>query len=114
MGQLHPSGLERLLGQLICAACDLDAAKAMANNWEMKNASHTRLETASWKAAVLTSLGLRCWNSSAVLRVSANEALGCVSMDPMDTALTLSLVFLRPLLKYWTPVVMSKLEMLRT
>lgn len=109
-GQLHPSGLERLLGQLIWAACDLDTAKAMANNWEMKNASHTRLETASWKAAVLTSLGLWCWNSSAVLLVRANEALGCVSMDAMDTAL----VFLRPLLKYWTPVVMSALEMLRT
>lgn len=51
----------------------------MANNWETKNASHKRLETASWKAAALTSLGLWCWNRSA--------ALGCVSTDLMDTEL---------------------------
>lgn len=86
----------------------------MANNWETKNASHTRLETASWKAAALTSLGLWCWNGSAELRVRTNEALGCVNMDLMDIALIFSLVFLRPLLKYWTTVVMSTLEMLKT
>ena len=103
-----------MLGQLICAAYDFNTAKVMANNWEMKNARHTRLETASWKAAALTSLGLWCWNSSAALRVRANEALGCVSMDLMDTALIFSPVFQRPLLRYWTTVAMSTLEMLKT
>lgn len=86
----------------------------MANNRETKNASHMRLETASWKAAALTSLGLWCWNGSAALRVRANEALGCVSVDLMDTALIFSPVFQRPLLKYWTTVVMSTHEMLKT
>lgn len=62
---------------------DFNAAKFMASNWEGKNASHTRLETASWKAAALTSLGLWCWNSSPALRVATNEALGraCMGLD---------------------------------
>lgn len=86
----------------------------MAGNWEEKNASHTRLETASWKAAALTSLGLWCWNSSPALRVATNEALGRVRMGLMDTAFVFSLVFLGPLLKYWATVVMSTLEILKT
>ena len=105
-GPLHPNTLDFLLGQLICAAYNFNAAKITANSWEMKNESHKRLEAASWKAEALTSFGLWCWNGSAALRVRANEALGCVSMNLM--------VFLRPLLKYWTTFVMSTLEMLKT
>lgn len=39
-GQLHPSSLDRLLGQLICAAYDFNTAKVMANNGNKDCKSH--------------------------------------------------------------------------
>lgn len=112
--QLHPSGLDRLLGQLMCSVYDLMQPKSwptigkqriqVIQDWRQHPGKQQPWP--AWDCGVGTALQ--------ALWVRANEALGCGSMDLMDTPLVFSPVLLRPLLKYWTTVVMSTLGMLKT